>query len=266
MNYAQLLHDKISLRIGYLEENEKENNESQLDKQGNPVSISGNHDEPYKQVAADLEALRLIVETKKPLVVLEFGSGWSTLVICQALENLRGAHKTIPFSVQRHTHAPFSLTTLDESAHWLEVAKTRLPDSFMQHVEFVHSPVVQRLVGQVVTLSYSTIPMVKPDFIYLDGPSQFAVSEDPDSPLVFGTNRPWFPPIASDLLRLEWLLDPGAVILIDGRGQNVEFLVRHLERDWAVTRFQNLDLTLMTLISPSIGDHNRKKLIWELGE
>jgi hypothetical protein len=266
---ASILHAKITK--GLLELEQRAQSDSTVshkysNKIAPPDSVRPDVASPYSENVSDLEALRLVIRLRKPLCVVEFGSGWSTRVIAEELSLLENANLTLPFNHHRHSAKPFRCFSLDESEYWLSVALGRIPEDKQEFVSGIYSPVVRHYVGETPTLRYGLLPSVKPDLIYLDGPSQFALSDKSLNKQALDTNQPWFPPIASDILQIEWLLEPGATLLVDGRKTNVEFLMANFQRQWEVATFPNLDLTLLSLVSNSLGKSNEEKIQWEISE
>lgn len=262
---ANILHSKIEEGLRHLEESCQEETTSfnYVQSHKAPESVSPNVETAYPKNDLDLRALRLVIRLRKPLSLLEFGSGWSTLAIAEELSDLDAKFTEFPFNTHRHVSTPFRAFTLDESKHWLNIALSRIPDEKKMYVSGQYSKVVKHAIGETQTLRYNWVPEIKPDLVYLDGPSQFALEIQSNSN-EFSLNQPWFPPISSNLLQFEWLLEPGATILVDGRTTNVEFLVRNFQRTWRITRFLKLDMTLLTLISPPLGPSNIEKLNWEI--
>ena len=85
---------------------------------------------------------------------------------------------------------------------------------------------------------YKNLPNITPDLIYLDGP-------DPDAAklkifnLNYENSGNSGNPLSADILLYEHRLKPGAIIIIDGRPNNVVFLKNHLKRRYKF-EFQRL--------------------------
>ena len=63
-------------------------------------------------------------------------------------------------------------------------------------------------------------------------------------------------PIGCDILKLEFFLTPGTIILVDGRGAESEFLRKNLKRNWVYKKLNNFDQHLFYLNEKSWGKHN----------
>jgi hypothetical protein len=225
------------------------------------VSISDNVASAFGPEIRDLASLWVLTQTVKPIVTLELGSGYSTKILARSAARIRELNAGITFNLDRSGDQPFHVWSVDESWKWSRVAKDRLSGQERADATFSRSAVKVCEVGPALSTQYVRLPNVKPDFIYIDGPSQYATARKISG---LSLNKSWRMPLSSDLLRLEWLLEPGAVVCVDGRVQNVQFLRQNLQREWAVTPIPGLDQTVMTLVSPILGEQNRRKLQWQL--
>jgi hypothetical protein len=176
-----------------------------------PVLASGDSAElPLKPREA--ENIYRLITTLKPRTVLEFGVGFSTLVIAHALSRLGQGH----------------CYTVDCDPRWLENTRAKLAAANLSSYVTLHHSVARAHVidGQLCTL-YDVLPNVSPDFIYVDGPAPADVVGDVHG-LKFllddGRNRQ---PISADPLLFE--ASSRFSILVDGRQENVAFLQRHLQ-------------------------------------
>ncbi len=159
-------------------------------------------------VCEDLEFLYDYVTENDPCVVLEFGSGCSTVVMAEAMRTKTG----------------LDLWSFDNEREWLwETQKMISKD--VEHIVSLHfampyivyfdkTPTFQYFWGDAVAIT--------PDFIYLDGPE---LTKDIK--------------ITADPLYYEHKMYPGSTIIVDGREENVEFLKKHLLRKWAF-RHENI--------------------------
>lgn len=66
--------------------------------------------------------------------------------------------------------------------------------------------------------------------------------------------------MAADLLRTEFFLEPGTLILIDGRTANARFLRAYFKRNWAYCRLEEADVHLFELPESPLGRYNARKL------
>ena len=150
---------------------------------------------------SDLWFLYREVRRRRPTTVLEFGSGCSTVVLAFALHQNGNGH----------------LWSLDAEAAWAEATTVALPEAVRPLVTVVYAP-VREDDRDVRGWSYSNIPDVDPDFVYLDGPAL-----TPDRKVAF------------DVLDLQSRLKPGCIVVVDGRGANVRYLEARLTREHTLT-------------------------------
>ncbi len=123
------------------------------------------------------------------------------------------------------------MITIDASEYFLKIALDRIPKSFTEISikPLCLAPTLGLHNGQIASF-FPTIPNFYPDFIYLDGP-------DPDQVLpgdfqLAGSSELTIP-MAADLLRIEHLLWPGTILVVDGRGATARFLRNAFTRNWA---------------------------------
>jgi hypothetical protein len=63
-------------------------------------------------------------------------------------------------------------------------------------------------------------------------------------------------PMSSDILIFEHFLNPGTIILVDGRTANARFLQKNLQRNWFYQFDQAYDQHLFILDEPALGKHS----------
>lgn len=151
----------------------------------------------------DLWFLYRIARKRRPGIILEFGSGCSTLILAQALkENGSGF-----------------LYSLDSSPYWTEINNGCIPPILKQFCEIRYSPVIEESYNGTPVFKYADVPDVIPNFVYLDGP-----------PL---TERIQ---VAADLLDIEECFPRDFCMVIDGRIKNAYFLKQNFKRDYVFKR------------------------------
>ena len=104
---------------------------------------------------------------------------------------------------------------------------------------------------------YDKLPLVNPDFIYLDGPDQFKIKNKLNN---FTTNHTDMMPMVSDILKFENFLIPGTVIVVDGRTANSFFLKNNFQRNWIYNYDKSNDRNFFYLKDDSLGVHNDELL------
>jgi hypothetical protein len=149
----------------------------------------------------DLWFLFDAIRQRAPQQVVEFGSGFSTYAITLALrENNAG-----------------SLISLDCDEAWTAVTRSSLPSELATWCEIMCAPVEEIEWQGTPAFLHSITPDVQADFLYLDSP--------PLTP----ERR-----VAVDPLLMEEQFADDALIVVDGRRENVAFLQRHLAHKYEV--------------------------------
>jgi len=201
----------------------------------------------------DLVRIHRLIRSRKSFTVLEFGVGFSTLIIADALKkNKSDWDKLQPTPKVRNRHL-FHCFTVDTSEHWITVASNRFPEILKPYVSFQYSRVeIGTHQGQLCHF-YKNLPDIIPDFIYLDGPDPAAV-EGSINGMTFQCDERTV--MAGDLLLMEPILLPGTFVLIDGRTNNARFLKNNLKRDYNIHWDKDGDVTTFELIEERLGKYN----------
>jgi hypothetical protein len=203
---------------------------------------------PYGPELDDLHHLYALARRTAAVSVMEFGSGWSTLVLALAVhENALSFGDTYDV---RHPN-PFQLLSVDVSAEYSARSLDRLPPELRARV--VAQVTDARLVeygGRWASL-FDDLPPFVADLIYLDGPEPGQVRGDVDG---FTLSDPHGLPVAADLLRLEPMLWPETTVVIDGRTANGRFLRDNLQRRWDHLRDPFGDRTTLFLDETPYGE------------
>lgn len=219
---------------------------------------------PYKPQIRDLLRVYEFVKLNKRTTVLEIGSGWSTLFISLALDELRKKYSSKIENLRRTN--PFFLFSLENEKKFLKISKERLSNYYKnkyynKNISFNFSSCYVSNFENKFTIQYEKFPICNPDFIYIDGPDIFNVKGEVDG---FCYGHKDIMPIASDVLKIEYFLIPGTIILFDGRAANAQFLKDHFKRDWIYYFDENNDQHIFYLNAPSLGKlNNRLKYFYE---
>jgi Methyltransferase domain len=188
-----------------------------LEKQGVLDFLLRGETEEIAIVHADLARIHRLIKSRKPRVVLEFGVGFSTLVIAHALEQNDKGH----------------LFTVDTSQRWLDNTRAKLGTFSARATLQQSNCMAHEHDGQLVS-KYDKLPNISPDFFYLDGPSPREIIGEVRG-LNFSINETEYRHlVAADILLYESSLLVGAFILVDRRYANVQFLRSNLKRRWKI--------------------------------
>jgi hypothetical protein len=186
-------------------------------------------------VLYDLYHLHRLVRTRRPRTILEFGVGFSTIVLAHALDmNLREQPDAGARKDKGAPPPPHRLWSVDANAAWIENARGKVPEPLRRHVAFHHSDVrVIELAGQLCH-RYERLPNIVPDFVYLDGPDPADVKGATDG-LAFTLEHGGPRQVAAaDVVLLEPSLKTGFFMVLDARFNNMHFLRHNLRRRYRV--------------------------------
>jgi hypothetical protein len=228
------------------------------------ATVDPNETTPYAPDWADLTRLHRLVLDRKVITILEFGCGYSTIIMAHALAINRERHGEYVAANLRRANA-FEVHAVDDVFRYVDATNDRLRDAFGDHggasvaLAQVH---MTTFAGRVCT-EYSWLPNICPDLIYLDGPSQHSVHGDVGG---IHTRHPDRLPMACDILKIEHFLLPGTLIVVDGRTANARFLRCNLQRDWRYKHGVAEDVHTFELCEPPLGKLNEKQIRFCLGD
>ena len=201
-----------------------------------------------------------IILLNKRLTILEFGSGWSSLVFTSALNELKKKYFNKTKSLRKNN--PFELFSIDNEKKYLNLSRKRVYNFIKQNnlkikVNFSFSEVNMLNYKGFISTEYKKLPPCNPDLIFIDGPGQFKVKKNING---ITTKHKDIMPMSCDILKIEFFLLPGTIIVADGRGANCEFLRLNLKRRWMYNYFKEFDMHLFCLVDRKIGKYNEDLL------
>ena len=144
------------------------------------------------------------IRQRRPRMIVEFGSGVSTVVQAQALHDS-----------DSHGH----LLSLDASPFWAHSSQACLPPHLATLVQILYTPLVEVEMYGVKGFKHQHMPLVAPNFVYLDGPALTCERQ-----------------VAMDLLDLEPCFPQDFFLVIDDRKVNTAFLRAHFTRRYKFRR------------------------------
>ena len=212
--------------------------------------------QPFEPDLGDLARLHWIVLNRKVLTALELGSGHSTAVMANAMSIL-SPHFGNWAAENLRVAQPFHVYAVEEEQWFADITTRRLKPNLTEFATVSRSSVQMILHDNRIATLYTKLPNVSPDFIYVDGPSQFATSEELNG-FAFGDQCRM--PMSADVLRTEFFLEPGTLILIDGRTANARFLKSYLRRNWRYDHDTIGDVHYFDLKEEPLGRLNRLKM------
>ncbi len=159
---------------------------------------------------ADLLNIYTLVRRRKPSIIVEFGSGCSTLMFARALADNHAAGV-----------AAGHLYSVETSERFKDLTEGYIPPPLKPFVDITHSGIeCGEMYGQKV-MWHSTIPDVRPNLVYLDGPDYQDFSGDIRT--------------QPEGVMLEAKGGEDYTILIDGRWATFQFTRANLKRRYKLT-------------------------------
>ncbi len=214
---------------------------------------------PYKPELDCLYRLWQFIVLNKRTTILEFGSGWSSLIFSLALSELKLKYKNQIKKLRRNN--PFELFILEDQKKYLNITKKRIlknKNKITIRNHYFHSNVYMTTFNDRISTSYEKLPLCSPDFIYLDGPDTNKVKGSVDG---FSTKHKDLMPMVNDILKIEYFLTPGTIIIVDGRASNTKFMLDNFKRKWLYKKISSLyDQHVLYLDDPSLGKYNDLQL------
>ena len=251
--------------ISYVKENELDkllNAEVAPVEKGIYSTVDPTEVTPYSPEWDDLVRLHKLVRMRRVTSVLEFGCGYSTVVLADALAKNEQEFGPFVRANLRRSNA-FELHSVDDMPEYIDIAKNYLPTELRTRVFFTTSPVRMTTFNGRICTEYEQVPNIAPDFIYLDAPSQDSAVGEISG---ISTRNPDRFPMSCDLLKIEHFLLPGTLILVDGRTANARFLRSNLQRNWDYTHDVDSDTHTFELCESPLGIYNRAQIEFCLGQ
>ena len=206
----------------------------------------------------DLYRLYKFIILNKRTTIMEFGSGWSSLIFNLALYDLKKKNLKTAKLLRRNNL--FELFVLENNKSYLSISKNRIRiyNNILKiknpiKINYNFSEVKMTLFNDKISTCYQKLPLCNPDFIYLDGPDQFNIKGNING---VSTRHLDFMPMSCDILKLENFYTPGTIIICDGRAANAKFLKDNFRRKWKYKNDKINDQHIFVLVDQSLGKHN----------
>jgi hypothetical protein len=201
----------------------------------------------------DLARIHKLIRDRKSFTVLEFGVGFSSIIIADALKRNKDDWEKIENKPAIRNRFMFKCFSVDSSEKWIEVAKSRIPESLSSFISFQFSKVkIGTFNGQLCHF-YESLPDIIPDFIYLDGPDPATVEGTMNGLSFQCTERTV---MSGDLLLMESTFLPGTFIIVDGRTNNARFLKNNFKREYKFVWDKAGDVSTFELLEERLGKYN----------
>ena len=127
----------------------------------------------------------------------------------------------------------FELFIIDDEKKYLNFSKKRVSKKKELKnikVHWKYSPIMLENYNGQISTTYKKLHLCNPDFIYIDGPDLF--SKVKNTIQDFTTQHEDMMPMINYILKFENFLNPGTIILTDGRAANAFFLKNNFKRNW----------------------------------
>jgi hypothetical protein len=215
---------------------------------------------PYSPDLKDLYNLYHFIILNKRTTVLEFGSGWSSIIFSLALNKLKKKYENSVKNLRRNN--PFEIFILENEKKFFNISKKRsvLYQKKLKlntKVNYLFSNVSMTTFNGRICTEYKKLPLCNPDFIYLDGPDQFNVKGNVNG---INSGHKDLMPMICDILKIENFLTPGTIIVSDGRAANIKFLRDNFNRKWIYKNNKVSDQHILYLDDPCLGKYNKLQL------
>tara|TARA_B100000902_G_scaffold399249_1_gene469250 strand:+ start:72 stop:878 length:807 start_codon:yes stop_codon:yes gene_type:complete len=210
----------------------------------------------------DLYNLYQYILINKRTTVLEFGSGWSTLIFSLALRELRNKFSKEVKLLRRNN--PFELFVIENSKKYLNITRNRIQkiNKYLKiknpiRINYHLTDVEMSTFNDRICTQYKKLPICNPDFIYIDGPDQFNIKKHING---ISTKHNDMMPMTCDILKFEHFYTPGTMIVCDGRAANAKFYRDNFQRNWKYLNDKKADQHVFYLNDPILGKYNKLQI------
>ena len=219
---------------------------------------------PFPPELDDLARLHFISVNRKATTILEFGVGKSSQIFGDSLKINK--LKWLEFSEKKlRRESLYQCHSVDNNSNWIEECRKNTPIEFIKEklLTFHEAKLItSEFLGRVCTY-FDPIPNISPDLIYLDAPDQFSAIGDIRG---ISTKHKDRMPMSGDILNFEHFLQPGTLIIVDGRTANARFIKSNLQRNWAYFYSSEWDQHFFELQEKPLGIFNEMHINHCLGE
>lgn len=230
----------------------------------NNFSVDPDNKEPFPSEYDDLIRLHYICRERKVATILEFGVGKSSVIFADALRINKNKYNEFSSQNLRRKEL-YQCHSIDNYEQWIEECKKIVPTNFFKEgfIYFHKAELSTGLFNERVCTFYDPLPNICPDLIYLDGPDQFSPSGDIRG---ISTKHQDRMPMSGDILCFEHFLQPGTLLIVDGRTANARFLKCNLQRNWSYEYNKVWDQHFFELLEEPLGIYNKRMIDHNLGE
>ena len=201
----------------------------------------------FKPDYKDLYLLYQYITLNKRISVLELGSGYSSIVMSKALMENKRKYSS---KLKDVNHIPkFQLSCNENVKKYYSRLEKVSKINNLKNLKINFSPVKYGKINNRICTRFTKLKFNNPDFIYIDGPS-------PNTVKGYTLNMP----MSGDIINYEHFLNPGAIIVVDGRTANARFLKSNFQRNWISKHDKKNDQSIFFLKESALGQKNKKLL------
>jgi hypothetical protein len=211
----------------------------------------------------DLARIHKLIRNYKIFTALEFGIGYSTIVISDALKKNADDYNSVKNKKIVEKNNKFELHSVDSSKKWINNFKKDFNNIIYKNTSIYFSSVYLSKYNDQICSLYKKIPPILPDFIYLDAPDPNTIKNKINN---IDYNNSDFVVMSGDILTFENFLLPGCIILVDGRNTNLRFLKNNLRRKWSIIEDYKSSYSFLYLNELPIGKKNLNYLEYRFNE
>ena len=219
---------------------------------------------PFPAEFDDLCRLHYIARNRKVLTILEFGVGKSTVILGDAIRlNRKDYYDLTKENIRRKEQ--YQVFSIDNYQNWINTCLQTIPEELINEGFNIirYSDLEMGQFKDRICTYYSSLPNICPDLIYLDGPDQFSPKGEIRG---LSTRHQDRMPMAADILSIEHFLQPGTLIVVDGRTANARFLISNFDRNWSYLYVPEWDQHFFELQESPLGIYNKRMIDHCLGD
>ena len=226
------------------------------------TAVDQNNITPFAPDLDDLVRLHKAICDRRVTTIMEFGVGYSTIIMADALRRNKQKYGNYVTNNLRRSDA-FKIFSIDANREFIALIENKISSDLCDFIYMHFSECRMMSFNGRITHCYDSLPNICPDFIYLDAPGQYDVQGD-----IYGihTRSKDRLPMSADLLIIEHFLLPGTSVLVDGRTASARFLKANFQRFWLYNHDTENDIHTFELLEKPLGKYNKKQLEFCLGE
>lgn len=214
---------------------------------------------PFPIDVNDLVNLHKTILKRKVFTVMEFGLGYSTIIMADAILKHKKEYDKLTEKPHIRVNDMFKIFSIDTNELWIKRFKENIKEfsEIKDIIKVNYSDIHINTFNGRICHFYDNLPSINPQMIYIDGPDSKDIKGNING---FTFNNPDITVMSGDILLIEPILIPGTIVIFDGRKNNSYFLKNNFQRNWKYTKNKELDIDTFELIDESLGIYNTNML------